>query len=126
MQKLLVAPVLGASLVFAAGAAFADDQGGAPVFEPFQHLTIIIQSDQSTVAGGFAPIPVVDSAAKTATTAKRQSFSDAYSARRGRRCTAGRHVLMWRDDVILPIYRPRGQRKVSFNLRLRPLPGSDR
>ena len=60
MQKLLVAAVLGASLAFTAGAAFADDQGGAPVFEPVQHLTVITDSGQSTVAGGYAPVSVVD------------------------------------------------------------------
>jgi hypothetical protein len=60
MQKLLVAAVLGASLAFTAGAAFADDQGGAPVFEPVQHLTVITESGQSTVAGGYAPVSVVD------------------------------------------------------------------
>lgn len=59
MQKLLVAAVLGASLAFTAGAAFADDERG-PVFEPVQHLTVITQSGQSTVAGGSAPVSVVD------------------------------------------------------------------
>jgi hypothetical protein len=60
MHKLLVAAVLGASLAITAGAAFADDQGGAPVFEPVQHLTVMNDSGQSSVAGGYAPASVVD------------------------------------------------------------------
>ncbi len=64
MQKLLAVAVLGASLAFVTSAAFADDRG---VVEPRpiapqtqQQYTFQDQSDLSTVAGGSAPVSVVD------------------------------------------------------------------
>jgi len=62
MQKFLAVAVLGASLAFASGAAFAEDRGVVePVFQPVQSETIIYESqtDQSTVAGG-SPVSEVD------------------------------------------------------------------
>ncbi|HET8999167.1 MAG TPA: hypothetical protein VFP86_05930 [bacterium] len=62
MQKLLAVAVLGASLVFATSAAFADERGVVePVSPATQQQTILVenQTDMSTVAGG-APVSVVD------------------------------------------------------------------
>ncbi len=62
MQKLLAVAVLGASLVFATSAAFADDRGVIePISPATQQETILVQNqtDLSTVAGG-APVSVVD------------------------------------------------------------------
>ncbi len=64
MQKLLAMAVLGASLAFATSAAFADDRG---VVEPRsiaptqETVTVENQSELSTIAGGSAPVSVVDS-----------------------------------------------------------------
>jgi hypothetical protein len=62
MQKLLAVALLGTSLAFASAAAFADDRGVVePVsIEPSQSEMTQDQPSLSTVAGGSAPVSVVD------------------------------------------------------------------
>jgi len=63
MQKLLAVAVVGASLAVVTSAAFADDRGVVeprPIQPAEQQIMYQDQSDLSTVAGGSAPVNVVD------------------------------------------------------------------
>ncbi|HET9001211.1 MAG TPA: hypothetical protein VFP86_16355 [bacterium] len=63
MQKLLAVAVLGASLAFASGAAFAEDRGVVePVSQPTQPATVSVYFDSNpgTFAGGPAHDVSVD------------------------------------------------------------------